>query len=237
MQIPSARAADSVAIVGIRGMKLSVTRALFGAALVSGVLLVAAPASAYQAGDMILRVGAAGVLPDSDSEDLATAGFAGGQLEAQDAVSLGITFTYMVTDQLGVGVLASWPFEHDVDGAAAIQGVGTLAETKHLPPTVTLQYHFDTASPVHPFVGLGVNYTYFFDEKTFGPLAGLNLDLKNSWGVAAELGLDYELSDNWLVSGQVWYADIDTEARVAGVDTYDVDIDPWVVMFGVGRKF
>ncbi len=37
--------------------------------------------------------------------------------------------------------------------------------TKHLPPTLTAQYHFDLANKkVHPFVGAGINYTHFFDE-------------------------------------------------------------------------
>lgn len=200
-------------------------------------------AMAYEAGDMVLRVGAAGVFPDGESEDLSA--LPGNPLdvdpnaraEADDGYSLGITFTYMANDNLGLGVLAAWPFEHDIDAKGSISGLGKIGETRHLPPTFTLQYHFDTPSKFHPFIGAGFNYTYFFDEDTSGALNGLDLDLDGSWGWAAEAGFDYALENDWLVSAQVWYIDIETEADLEGVGKFDVDIDPWVVMLGVGKKF
>ena len=93
----------------------------------------------------------------------------------------------------------------------------------------------------HPYVGAGVNYTTFFDEDTKGAFAaatpGLDLELDDSWGLALEAGVDYELENNWLLSAQLWYVDIDTEAKVDTVPSFDVDIDPWVFMVGVGKKF
>jgi outer membrane protein len=199
--------------------------------------MVATSAQAYQAGDMVLRAGAAGVLPTDDGTIVP-----GGNVEADDDWSLGITFTYMATNNLGVGVLAAWPFEHDVDGKGVLAGLGTLAEATHLPPTVTLQYHFDSGTKVHPFVGLGVNYTNFIDVDETSAMAGDSLDLDDSWGLALEAGVDFELDNGWSVGGQVWYLDIDTDATISGgnlgVDgTYNVGIDPWVVMLGVGKKF
>ena len=72
----------------------------------------------------------------------------------------------------------------------------------------------------------GVNYTCFFDEDTRGALKPLSIDLDDSWGLAGEVGLDYDLGNDWLISGQVWYIDIDTEADLKGVGKFDVDIDP-----------
>ena len=71
-------------------------------------------------------------------------------------------------------VLAAWPFEHDIETKGALAGTGDAAEVKHLPPTVTLQYHFNTTSRLHPYVGAGINYTNFFSEDTnpSGALAG-----------------------------------------------------------------
>lgn len=129
------------------------TAALLGAAAALATL----PVAAYQAGDLVVRAGAAGVLPDSSSDPIMPLA-AGAQVEAQDTWSLGLTLTYMVTDKLGVGVLAAWPFEHDIDAAATIAGLGTVGETKQLPPTVTLQYHFDSATKLHPYIGAGINY-------------------------------------------------------------------------------
>ncbi len=148
----------------------------------------------------------------------------GAKVEADDGWSLGLTGTYMVGNNLGVGLLAAWPFTHDVDatGTLPAQGFpGTVAEIKHLPPTLTLQYHFNTGSMWHPYVGAGINYTTFFSEDTKGALknAGFrDIELDDSWGLAVEAGVDYELENNWLVSAQLWYVDIDTEANVTGLD-------------------
>jgi outer membrane protein len=198
--------------------------------------LLATSAQAYQAGDIILRAGAAGVLPTGESDDIAGLP-AGAKVEADDAWSLGLTGTWMATNNIGIGLLAAWPFDHDIEAKGTISSLDTVGETKHLPPTVTLQYHFDTGSKLHPYVGAGINYTYFFDEDTKGALSGASLDIDDSWGLAGELGVDYELQNDWLVSGQVWYIDISTEASVTGLPKFDVDIDPWVVMFSVGKKF
>lgn len=217
-------------------MKLFKSKMVTGALLSAGLILGAGSALAYQAGDLVVRAGAAGVMPSGDSDEI-TAIAPGAKVEAQDAWSLGLTFTYMATDNIGVGVLAAWPFEHDIDGSGSIAGAGTVAETKQLPPTVTLQYHFNGGSALHPYVGAGLNYTTFFSEDTQGALSGTSLELDDSWGYALEAGADYDLGNDWLVSGQVWYLDIDTDATVSGVGSFDVEIDPWVVMVGVGKKF
>jgi outer membrane protein len=208
-----------------------------GAAVVAvGMSLTSLPVSAYEAGDFILRAGPAGVLPTGESETIGAIA-PGAKVEADDAWSLGLSGTYMFTNNIGVGVLAAWPFEHDINAKGSISSLDKVGETKQLPPTVTLQYHLETGNRFHPYIGAGVNYTHFFDEETSGALNGLDLDLKDSWGLAGEAGLDYDLGDDWLISGQVWYIDIDTRANLEGVGKFDVDIDPWVVMIGLGKKF
>ncbi|GMQ87290.1 MAG: outer membrane protein OmpW [Gammaproteobacteria bacterium] len=202
-----------------------------------------APTMAYEAGDMVLRVGAAGVLPTGESDSLNAV--PGGKVEAADAWSLGLTFTYMLTDQFGLGILAAYPFSHDLESnstlANALGDSSDIGETKQLPPTVTLQWHFPIGSPnFQPYVGAGLNYTYFFDEDTKGPLNGVNLDIDNSWGLAAEAGLDYVMDSDWTLSAQVWYISIEPEAKIQGGglnEKIDVEIDPWVFMASVGKKF
>jgi outer membrane protein len=221
---------------GEKSMNTKLTGYMGAAVVAGGMLLTSLPVSAYEAGDIVLRAGVAGVLPTGQSEKI-TAIAPGARVEADDAWSLGLTGTYMFTDNIGVGVLAAWPFEHDIDAKGSISSLNKVGETKHLPPTVTLQYHFETGTKFHPYVGAGINYTYFFDEDTSGALSGLDLNLSHSWGLAGEVGLDYDLGNDWLISGQVWYINIDTEARLEGVGTFDVEIDPWVVMLGVGKKF
>ncbi|MEZ5542057.1 MAG: OmpW family outer membrane protein [Pseudomonadota bacterium] len=205
--------------------------------------LIATSAQAWQAGDVVVRAGAAGVMPTGDGTVYPAAGTTpAGKVEADDAWSLGVSLTYMATNNIGVGVLGAWPFKHDINGKDDLAAAGTVAETKQLPPTVTLQYHFDTGSNLHPYAGIGVNYTTFFDTKTKGALTGTDLDLGSSWGLAGELGVDYELQNNWLVGAQVFYMDIDTDAKISGAGapldgTHTVSIDPWAVMVSVGKKF
>ncbi len=220
-------------------MKKTMT-GLLAVAVTSGLLGMSA-ASAYDQGTFVARAGAAGVYPsgESDSVRLKGTGTNLGKVEADDAWSLGLTFTYMATDNIGIGLLAAWPFEHDIKGSdGALDGAGKLAEVKHLPPTLTAQYHFDLANQkVHPWLGAGINYTYFFDEDTKGPLKGADIDVDNSWGWALEAGMDYELDNNWTVGAQVFYISIEPEADIDGLKKFDVEVNPWVYMVSVGRKF
>lgn len=211
---------------------------VWGAALAAVVATF--PAAAYEAGDFIVRLGAAGVYPNDESDSLNA--IAGSEVAVDNTWSAGITLTYMATDRIGVGLLGAWPFKHDLEGAGTISNLGDIGETKQLPPTLTLQWHFPTGTNIHPYVGAGVNYTYFFSEDTKGALNGTKIDLESSFGPAAEAGVDIELSNGWLVSGQVWYIDIDTEATLSGGpltlnENVDVDVDPLVFMIGVGKKF
>ena len=105
-------------------------------------------------------------------------------LDIDSDVKPTITAEYFVRDNLGIEVLAALPFEHDIN----IEGLGRVGSTKHLPPVVSLQYHFNGKGKVSPLVGVGVNYTKFFSETTRGALAGGDLSLRGSWGLALHAG-------------------------------------------------
>jgi len=211
-------------------------KTVLGAALV-GSCFVATPIMAYEAGDMMLRLGGAGVYPTGDSDNINGLP-AGSKVEADSAWSLGVTFTYMFTDNIGVGVLAAYPFEHDIEGQGTISSLDKVGSVKHLPPTVTLQYYFNNDTAFTPFLGAGVNYTHFFDEDTSGALSGTDLDIDDSWGYALEGGVDYDINDKWMISGQVYYINIEPDADVdAFPGNFTVDINPWVYFVSAGYKF
>ena len=195
-------------------------RHLVLAPIALAALALAAPAQAQQAGDWTFSVGLHAVSPKSDNGTLA-----GGALAADvgDDWRPTITAEYFLSDKLGIEVLAALPFEHDID----LNGV-RAGSTKHLPPTVSLQYHFRNESKVTPFVGAGVNYTRFFDEQTTGPLTGTRLSLDPSWGLAVHAGLDFAIADNKWIRVDARYIDIDTDVKVDGVGVGTVDIDPTV---------
>jgi len=195
---------------------------LLAAALATAAFAVG-PALAQSAGDWTLGLGLGYVMPKDDN----------GTLDGGLDVSVGdnarptITFEYFVADNLGIEVLGAWPFEHNI----TIDGLGKVGSTQHLPPTVSLQYHFQATPTVSPFVGLGLNYTTFFETDTSGALKGTDLDLKDSWGVAVHLGLDYAVSERSAVRADIRWIDIDTKAELNGTEIGTVKIDPLV--FGV----
>lgn len=180
----------------------------------------ATPALAQSAGTWTVGIGAHQVNPKSDNGTLA-----GGTLPVEVESNIRPTFTgeYFVADNLGIEVLASLPFKHDI----AIDGLGTVGEAKHLPPTVSLQYHFGQGK-VKPFVGAGVNYTKFFSEETSGALEGADLELSASWGLAAHAGVDFKVGDKGAIRVDARWIDIDSDVSVEGQDLGTVNIDPLV---------
>lgn len=199
-----------------------------------------ANAFAHKEGDIIVRAGLASVVPNDSSDKILGSDE---ELEVNSNTQIGLTVGYMITDNISFEVLAATPFSHKI--STDLSDLGTIAETKHLPPTFMLQYYFGQAeSELRPYVGVGLNYTMFFDEgfNSEAKNAGLSdLELENSWGLAANLGVDYMINEDWFVNGSVWYADIDTKAKfehnVAGSQSADVSIDPWVFMISGGYKF
>ena len=216
----------------------SVTKfALLSAALVSAPL-----AMAHEAGDMFIRGGLVNVMPSvSDNTGL------GYNLDVEDNLQLGLTGTYMYSDNIGIELLVATPFTHDIILDTGGSGV-SIGETSHLPPTLLAQFYAPQLGPVRGYLGAGVNYTLFFDDSiddaVVSPLVGgadVDVKLSNSIGFAWEVGADVIIDENWLFNVSIWNIDIDTEARLyvndVRVDKIDVEIDPWVYMVGVGYRF
>ncbi len=214
--------------------------------IVASCALTSVGVGAYEPGDLIVRAGVASVQPNEDSSPLVVDGSVvpgtGAGVDGDE--QLGLTVTYMLTEHLGLGVLAATPFEHNIQAS----GLGVDAgSAKHLPPTITVQYFpMAAASALQPYIGLGINYTVFFQEDVASQLenaigASGNLSLDDSFGIAGQAGVDWVLSPNWLLNASVWYLDIDTKATFKFADgtrvEADVDIDPWVYMVGVGYRF
>lgn len=204
-----------------------------------------------------INVGAITVAPDDSSSSLnvveQVAGLPAGstQVGVNSNTQLGLTFDYQYNPNWSVQLIAATPFSHDINvKGSAIDGL-KVGNTKHLPPTLLAQYHF---MPEHqtfdPFVGVGVNYTLFFDEQVDAQLEGaldalgvttaddvVSLKLKNSLGLAFQAGVNVKLSDNLGLHLMVSKMDIDTTGRVqvngATVQSVNVKIDPVVAMLGL----
>ena len=202
-------------------------------ALAVALGLSATPALAQTAGSWTVGVGAHNVEPKSGNGTLVATPLGDLTMDVGTNVRPTITAEYFVKDNLGIEVLAALPFQHDI----AVTGVGKVGSTKHLPPTVSLQYHFGQGK-VKPFVGLGVNYTRFFSTKTEGPIAGAELELSDSWGLAGHVGLDVQISEKSAIRIDYRKIDIDTKAKLNGANLgtrNQVNIDPSV--YGVAYVF
>lgn len=203
------------------------TSPLLLSSLAAALALCAAPAMAQSKGDWTITAGVHQVAPKSDNGTLS----GGLKVDVGNDIKPTITGEYFIADNLGIEVLAALPFKHDI----SIAGLGRVGSTKHLPPVVSLQYHFNSAGKVSPFLGLGLNYTTFFSEETGGALAGSRLKLDDSWGLAAHAGLDVALSEKGALRVDVRWIDIDSEVRLDGQKLGTVNIDP--LAYGLSYVF
>jgi len=213
--------------------------------------LVSAPVSAYEAGDIVIRGGLTQVAPNEESggvyTDFGGLGSTALKVGVESNTQLGLNLVYFVSPHLAVELLAATPFKHDLtleNDQAPLLGNGALGETKQLPPTLSVLYYFNgAAAAFRPYAGVGLNYTLFFEDNFTTHREGQgfsDLQLDNSFGLAAQVGFDYQLDQHWLVNASVRYIDIDTTAnfKLGGERSYvDVAVDPIVSSLMIGYKF
>jgi outer membrane protein len=142
-------------------------------------------------------------------------------------------FTYFLTDNISVeAILGATQHEIRAQGGATDVAVH---ETWVLPPVVTLQYRPMPEARVSPYVGAGLNYMLFFEGQDKN---GFTVDLEDGFGYALQAGADVAITGPWTLNLDVKKVWFDTTATInGGALTSDVNIDPWVVSVGFGRKF
>jgi outer membrane protein len=200
-------------------------RSIATSALVAGSALCGTAAAVDQ-GDILVRAGISVLDPKSDNLTLSP----GTTLQIDDDTRPTFDVTYMFRDHWGVELFASSIWKHDLGVRTSASGT-RLGEVSHLPPTLSVQYHFAPIGRFRPYVGLGVNYTFLFNEE---PDA---LGIDNSFGPAAQLGLDFDLDDHWFANLSARYIDIDAEARLASTRLGTVEVDPVVYGINLGYRF
>jgi outer membrane protein len=214
---------------------------LLAATAISGI---STQAQAYEAGDWLVRGRLITIAPNHDSGQLYINGAGSGPgVSVNDDTVPELDITYMYSRNWGVELILGYS-EHTVKGEKNWAALGDVIDTKVLPPTVTLQYHFAPDSNIRPYVGVGVNYTYFFDEDVAGavlPAPGDSVKLDSSWGWAAQAGVDIAINKDWFVNLDVKYINIETEAHFSNIAVgsakINAEINPTVWGIGIGRRF
>ncbi|MDP2540575.1 OmpW family protein [Tenacibaculum discolor] len=171
------------------------------------------------------------VLPNES----ATIGTIGGDVEIGKSFIPELDFTYYFTENIAAELILGTA-NHDVKAVNTALGNVNLGDVWLLPPTLTLQYHFNI-SDFKPYVGAGVNYTIFYNAD---PGAVVDVDYENGFGYALQLGFDYDLDDTWFLNVDAKYIGLSTDVSVnAGIATVpaEVDINPLLIGFGVGMRF
>lgn len=154
-----------------------------------------------------------------------------------------VDITHMVINNVGLELIAATT-KHNASGKTGTTGgIGKLASTWVLPPTLTVQYHFAPEAKVRPYVGTGVNYTMFYSEKPSAALEATvgqtDVNMTDSLGWAAQAGIDIALNEKMFLNFDLKY--IDTTARLAttaiGTQRVKISLDPIVFGVGVGFRF
>ncbi|HYC02475.1 MAG TPA: OmpW family outer membrane protein [Azospirillaceae bacterium] len=211
---------------------------LFSACAAIALLAVAPSAMAEKAaGDLLVRGRVLWVEPDESSSLRLGATPIAGKVDADIGVVPELDFTYFFTDSLAAElILGTTP--HDVKAKGTPLGNVDLGDVWLLPPTLSLQYHLNPKGQISPYVGVGLNYTFFYNVDN-GAVA--DVDYTNGFGYALQAGVDVALQGNWSLNLDVKKIFIDTDATVnAGLASpirAKVDIDPWIVGIGVGYRF
>lgn len=219
-----------------------------------------------EAGDIVVRLRATHVSPDEDSKlgkqtnsvygstTLANTlyGSNSAELRVDGNTIPELDFSYYITKNIAAELILALGTRHDVSvsGSGGILNKRGLGSVNLLPPTLTLQWHFMPDQTFDPYVGAGVTYVRAMDNSLTAHTALGNLPIRidhNSWGPAIQAGFDVNLKDRWLVNfdvKKIWF-DTDVEVNSLGAAGLPVgykkidslDVDPWVISVGFGKKF
>ena len=220
------------------------------------VLMAAAcvPAAAMaEQGDWVVRMRTVHINPSEDSNLRAGAGGTTltGELTVNSNTIPELDISYYVTKNIALELILAVGSRHDVkltnsalNGVAAPALDENLGEVNILPPTLTVQWHFNPDQLIDPYVGAGMNYSRFMDKNLKHSVGGdIDVD-RNSFGLALQAGVDVNLKGGWLINADVKKLWIDTDVHFSHgnglfpkqkIDS--LDIDPWVFGIGVGKKF
>ena len=198
-------------------------------ALAAVAALVATPLASAQnaAGDLVMRARVVHLDPANKDS------IPGLDVGINSKVLPEVDFTYFISPNLAAELILTVPQKHDV----LVNGgkVGTL---KHLPPVVSLQYHFTDLGAFKPYVGVGLNVTLFSSVNLPAP-GGVQLSIKKrSYGLAGQIGVDYAIDKQWSLNLDVKKVKLDTTLYGNGtLNLGKVKVDPVLVGVGIGYKF
>lgn len=199
---------------------------VLSSALLAAALAASMPVQAADQGSFMVRARAVHINFDNGQSNLVKAL----DIEAQNRWIPEVDLSYFFTPNIAAELVLTYPQKVKVDAGST--KIGTI---KALPPSLMLQYHFTNLGAFKPYVGLGVNYTVFYDRGNF-VIPGADVE-RSSLGLAAQVGFDYMLDKNWSLNMDVKYIQMDTDVKIGSTKLGNLDLNPITAGIGVGYRF
>lgn len=198
-------------------------------ATLCGVLLAATLATSAHAGENVPRhwIARIGVHPISTQPNNHA------ELTVDNAASLSIGATYLFSEHWAFELFSAFSNTLDIRDADGRRA----ARFSMIPSSASVQYHItDASGRFRAFVGAGVAYAHLGNELTKGSLAGRALQLGDSGGLAAAVGLDMDLGSKWFVNVDARWMDIDSSTKIDGLPQGTIELDPYLFGLSLGRR-
>jgi outer membrane protein len=185
------------------------------------------------AGTFLVRVRAIGVIPLNSSSSISGIG---GSVSATAQAAPEIDFSYFVTDNIAFELIAATT-RHNVSAKNTAIGNVDVGSVWVLPPTLTIQYHFMPKERFSPYLGAGINATFFYGASAAGPTV-TSVGFSNNVGAAIQAGFDYNFSGHWFANFDVKQIFLNTTASInSGAIKANTALNPLVIGAGIGYRF
>jgi outer membrane protein len=135
----------------------------------------------------------------------------------------------------GPAMLGSVPYDGQV-----------ISSARWIAPTLLLEYAFlSPNSPVRPFIGVGVNYTTFYDRDSTSAGDAVSggptkISLTSSIGPAGTVGLNYRIADHWALHGSYSISQVKTHLTAdtdGAIRTSRISFGPQALIISIGYSF
>jgi outer membrane protein len=206
----------------------------------------AGSASAQSAGQWTVKAGIGQITPEVHSGEVTAPALPHTKADVKPDTRPVFSIAYGITDHVSAALDLGVPFRHDIVGAGAIAGTGKLGSTKALPPTALIQYRFNAPSAIfRPYLGLGVTYAHFRDEKGSGQLTAITnigsstpvtFNIDDKVALTAQAGLVININQRWFADFTISKARLRTDVHYSTGQTQDMRLDPKFVSAAVGYK-
>jgi outer membrane protein len=205
-----------------------------------------ASAGAQTAGSWSAGIGFNNISPQGTTDPLSAPSIPNSTTKVSDDAQPIITIDYMFTDHFSAEFGLGTPYRHQLSGAGALSGAGNLGSLQELPPTLFAQYRFlEAASTLRPYVGVGVTYAIFRDEKGSGTLTAISnpggapttFTVDNTWGVTPEVGLTYAFTKKWYGDLRFAKTYLSTTVHLSTGESAKAPLNPTATALVLGYRF